>query len=112
MENMRSTEGLRLLANINHRAGKLFEDGYALKRIDADTVEIENEEGTVYKVSTLFSHCNCPCWKKYETCKHLIGWKRLEETQEAYEAAQCAAGDLWTAEQANAEDAEWGCCPL
>lgn len=75
----------RLLANINDRAARLFENGYTLKRIDATDVIITNEEGDKYEVSTFWESCDCPCFKNHGTCKHYLGWKQLEETQAEYE---------------------------
>ena len=84
---------IRLQANVNTRAQRLFADGYTLNRIDEDTLHITNEEGTRYDVSTLFLTCTCPFHKQHEYCKHTLGWEKLEKEQEAYHAHLCEGYD-------------------
>ncbi len=90
----------RLLANINTRAARLFEDGYSIVRKSEDTLIVTSNEGTAYEVDTFWGSCECPCYKNHGTCKHLIGWENLEETQKAYEEALLAG--------APTEDEEFG----
>ena len=75
----------RLLANVNARAERLFQDGYHARRVDPYTVEVINDEGTLYEVDTVFATCSCPffvAWSGKYTCKHLLGYERLLHDQE------------------------------
>ena len=81
----------RMLANVNERAGRLFEDGYRAEWLDEYVLEVTNEEGTPYEVDTLFETCTCPFYTERHgrgSCKHLLGWKRLLERQEEAEEAR------------------------
>ena len=75
----------RLVANVNHRAQRLYEDGYHAVWVEEPyELDMTNEEGTTYRLNVLFDYCTCPYWIKHrETrkCKHLLGWKRLLERQ-------------------------------
>ena len=75
----------RLVANVNHRAQRLFEDGYTAVWIEEGyTLGVTNDEGTTYEVDVLFETCSCPFWKAHQgkhSCKHLLGWQRLLERQ-------------------------------
>lgn len=83
----------RLVANVNHRAEHLFEDGYhAVWEEEGYTLDVTNEEGTTYQVNTLFETCTCPFWTEHRgkyACKHLLGWERLLVRQ-----AQASAAEL------------------
>ncbi len=72
-------------ANINTRAASLFNDGYTIARKDEDTLIITSNEGTKYEVNTLWETCSCPCFKHHGNCKHWLGWKGLELTQQEYD---------------------------
>jgi predicted nucleic acid-binding Zn finger protein len=70
----------RLLANVQARARRLFEDGYRAQRLDAYMVEVTSGDGTPYEVDTLFETCSCPFYTKWRgqyPCKHLLGYGRL-----------------------------------
>jgi len=83
----RNIDEARLLANITTRAQRLFQDGYTLTRQDEHDLIITNDEGDKrYYLSTLFESCTCKCMAIHGTCKHYLGWRKLEETQAEYEA--------------------------
>lgn len=44
----RDIDTARLLANMNHRAQRLFEDGYTLTRVDEWDVIITSDDGNRY----------------------------------------------------------------
>lgn len=75
----------RQVANVNHRAQRLYEDGYhAVWVEEPDELDVTNEEGTTYRLNVLFDYCTCPYWMEHRQtrqCKHLLGWKRLMERQ-------------------------------
>ena len=75
----------RLVANVNHRAQRLYEDGYHAVWVEEPyEIDVTNEEGTTYRVNDLFESCSCPFWRKHRwarQCKHLLGWRRLMEEQ-------------------------------
>lgn len=81
----------RLVANVNHRAQRLFEDGYtAVWTNEPFELDVTNEEGTTYVVNDLFECCSCPFWMKHRwarKCKHLLGWRRLMEEQATHQRA-------------------------
>ena len=85
----------RLLANVNARAQRLYEDGYRAEWLDEYVLEVTNEEGTGYEVDTLFETCTCPFYTERQgryACKHLLGWKRLlERQQQAAQAVEAEA---------------------
>ena len=83
-------ETARLLANMNHRAQRLFEDGYTLTRVDEWDVIITSDDGNRYCVTTLFDSCDCKCYQKHKRCKHVIGWDKLEKDQKEYEDHLCS----------------------
>jgi hypothetical protein len=85
----------RFAANVNHRAKRLFADGYSIRdaREREEAVYVTNEEGTVYRVETLFETCSCPCYANHALCKHLLGWERLLAEQTAQEEAMCAEAE-------------------
>ena len=78
----------RILANVNERAKRLFENGYHAVWIEEGyTLAVTNDEGTAYTVDTLFETCTCPFfsgWQGRHPCKHLLGWERLLEQQAAH----------------------------
>ena len=88
--NPRNIDTARLLANMNYRAQRLFEDGYTFSRVDEWDVIVTNNEGAKYEVSTLFDSCECPCYYNHGNCKHLIGWSQLEKDQKEYEEHLCS----------------------
>ncbi len=82
----------RLLASVIERAARLFEDGYQARWSDEYVLEITNDEGTTYAVDTLFETCTCPFYTRwaarYACCKHVLGYKRLLDAQEAHAEAE------------------------
>ena len=85
----------RLLANVQARSQRLFEDGYAACWLDEYTVEVTNDEGDTYEVDTLFATCTCPFYTGHGgryPCKHILGYQRLLARQEeAREKARAEA---------------------
>ena len=70
----------RLMANVNQRAQRLFEDGYRARWNGAGKLEVRNAGGTVYAVDTRALACDCPFYRAHQgryPCKHSIGWRRL-----------------------------------
>ena len=77
---------VRLLANVNERAQRLYEDGYRIRRLDTHRYLIRSEKGGTYTVSSDESTCTCPFFEKHGghyPCKHTLGWKKLLLTQRA-----------------------------
>ena len=74
----------RLLANVNHRAQSLFEDGYRIRPVTSDTLLIRSPSGKTYEIRRKDGQCNCPFFVKHEgrhPCKHLLGWPKLMLSQ-------------------------------
>ena len=70
----------RLMANVNDRAQRLFEDGYRARWREAERLEIRSSKGAVYLVDTEASTCDCPFYRAHQgrhPCKHGLGWARL-----------------------------------
>lgn len=88
--NPRNINEARLLANMNHRAQRLFEEGYSITREDEHDVVITNDEGKRYYISTLFGSCTCKCYDNHKRCKHLLGLEKLETDQQEYEEHLCS----------------------
>ena len=88
-----SLDEARLLANVNERAQRLYEDGYRIRRLDTHRYLIRSEKGGTYTVSsdesTVSSDksaCTCPFFEKHGghyPCNHTLGWKKLLLTQRA-----------------------------
>ncbi len=78
----------REVANVNHRAQRLYVDGYTAVWIEEGyELAIRNEEGTTSQVDVLCETCTCPYWTGHggkRECKHLLGWIRLLEQQAAH----------------------------
>ena len=75
----------RLLANVQARARRLFEDGYRAERLDEYTVEVTSPAGQSYEIDTLFETCTCPFYQKWRgrhPCKHVLGCAQLLARQE------------------------------
>ncbi len=82
----------RLLANVNARAQRLFENGYRARRAGLRIVQVRSGQGATYRVDTVAHTCNCPffCgWKGRFPCKHLLGWRRLLARQRACRRLVC-----------------------
>ena len=68
----------RLMANVNARARRLFEDGYRARWVGPHLLAIRNGRGTVYRVDTAADACTCPFFlQSGHPCKHALGWRRL-----------------------------------
>ena len=81
-----SLDEARLLANVNERAQRLFEDGYRIRCLDANRYLVRSQPGATYTVDRLENTCSCPFFEKHGgryPCKHTLGWKKLLLTQRA-----------------------------
>ena len=70
----------RLMANVNDRAQRLFEDGYRARWREAYRLEIRSAKGAAYLVDTETGACDCPFYRAHQgrhPCKHGLGWRRL-----------------------------------
>lgn len=74
----------RLMANVNGRAQRLFEDGYRARWTGRAILAVHNGTETVYRVDTQAEACDCPFFlKSGHPCKHVLGWRRLLARQRA-----------------------------
>ena len=76
----------RLLANVNERAQRLYEDGYRIRCLDTHRYLVRSEKGGTYTVDREADTCSCPFFEKHGgryPCKHTLGWKKLLLTQRA-----------------------------
>ena len=76
----------RLMANVNDRAQRLFEDGYRARWRGAGGLEVRNGKGETYLVDSRAETCDCPFYRAHRgrhTCKHCLGWRRLLLKQRA-----------------------------
>lgn len=76
----------RLMANVNERARRLFDDGYRARWQGGRVLEVRNGRGGTYRVDTAHDTCDCPFFRGHQgrhPCKHLLGWKRLLVRQRA-----------------------------
>ena len=81
----------RLMANVNHRAQRLFEDGYRARWTRPPVLAICNGKGTVYRVDTQAEACDCPFFvRSGHPCKHVLGWHKLLARQRACRLWICA----------------------
>lgn len=70
----------RLMANVNARARRLFQDGYRARWQSSHRLVIRNQSGATYQMDTCHRTCDCPFflgWKGRHPCKHLLGYRRL-----------------------------------
>jgi hypothetical protein len=70
----------RLLANVNNRAQRLFEDGYRIRSLDGNLHLIRSEHGATYTLDRDEKSCTCPFFEKHcgrYSCKHVLGLKKL-----------------------------------
>ena len=70
----------RLLANVNDRAQRLFEDGYRIRSLDGNLHLIRSEHGATYTLDRSKQSCTCPFFEKHGgryCCKHVLGWRKL-----------------------------------
>lgn len=79
-------EEARLMANVNARARRLFDDGYRARWQGAGVLEVRSPQGATYRLDARTGTCNCPFarhWADRHPCKHSLGWKRLLSRQRA-----------------------------
>ncbi len=77
----------RLMANVNVRAHRLFEDGYRARWNETGRLEVRSGKGAVYLVDTKAGTCDCPFYRAHQgryPCKHSLGWRRLLSRQRAF----------------------------
>lgn len=80
-----SLNEVRLLANVNTRAKRLFQDGYRADWLDDHLLEIATPGGEAYEIDTIAATCSCPFYQKHQGkygCKHLLGYEKLLADQE------------------------------
>ncbi len=85
----RTIDEAKLLANVNARAGRLFQDDYRARRLTAHTIRITSPDGAQYLVDKASDECDCPFFAKHlgrYPCKHLLGADRLLSDQRARQA--------------------------
>jgi len=76
----------RLMASVNGRAQRLFEDGYRARWQAAGRLEVRSARGAVYAVDTRAPACDCPFYRAHRgrhACKHCLGWRLLLSKQRA-----------------------------
>jgi len=76
----------RLMANVNTRARRLFDDGYRARWRGTHVLEVRSPQGADYRVDTLQHSCDCPFFRGHQgrhPCKHVLGWRRLLARQRA-----------------------------
>lgn len=76
----------RLMANVNARARRLFDNGYRARWKGTYVLEVRSPQGAAYRVDTLNGACDCPFFRGHQgrhPCKHVLGWKRLLVRQRA-----------------------------
>ena len=74
----------RLMANVNARAQRLFEDGYRARRTGPHSLAVRNGRGARYEINTSDQSCDCPFFTKSGyACKHVLGWELLLARQKA-----------------------------
>lgn len=76
----------RLMANVNSRAQRLFEDGYRARWNGTGLLEIRSAKGAAYFVDTEAETCDCPFYRAHQgrhPCKHSLGWRLLVSKQRA-----------------------------
>jgi predicted nucleic acid-binding Zn finger protein len=92
-----SRNEMRLLANVNARAKRLFEYGYRAERLDDHLIEVTSPQGETYEIDTVSGVCSCPFYQKHQGkfgCKHLAGVAKLLTDQEERRAHNTA---MWEA---------------
>ena len=76
----------RLMANVNGRAQRLFEDGYRARWTGAGQLEVRSARGKAYLVDSRAETCDCPFYRAHRgrhACKHCLGWRLLLSKQRA-----------------------------
>ncbi len=93
----RTPSEARMLANVQARAGRLFEDGYVARRLDPHRLSITAPRGATYELDARDRSCTCPFFVKNEgryDCKHLLGASCLLKKQAAI---LCHNAAMWEA---------------
>lgn len=70
----------RLMANVNARAQRLFEDGYRAHWLGESMLAVRSPGKAVYRLDVVAETCDCPFFQKHSgrhDCKHLLGYRRL-----------------------------------
>ena len=101
-----SLDDARLLANVNDRAQRLFEDGYRIRYLDTHRYLIRSERGATYTLDRSEQSCTCPFFEKHGgrySCKHVLGFRKLLMAQRVEIARRTArweaVGQALTIEQ-------------
>jgi phage-related protein len=74
----------RLLANVNERAQRLYEDGYRTRSLSENLHLIRKRYGVTYTLDRVEMSCTCPFFTKHGgrySCKHVLGWRKLQVSQ-------------------------------
>jgi predicted nucleic acid-binding Zn finger protein len=74
----------RMLANVNERAQRLFEDGYRTRCLSENLHLICKRYGATYILDRAEKSCTCPFFTKHGgrySCKHVLGFKKLQVSQ-------------------------------
>src|SRR5260221_5063353 len=74
----------RLLANVQARAARLFEDGYVARRTEPHRLALTGPHGATYELDSQDRSCSCPFFTKHQgryDCKHLLGASCLLQKQ-------------------------------
>lgn len=82
-----SLDEARLLANLNHRAQRLFTDSYRGRWLDDHLLEVTAPSGQTYEIDTIATSCSCPFFTRHQGrygCKHILGYQKLLTDQEAH----------------------------
>ena len=99
-EAARYTAGIALLSNPSYK----FNEWH----LESGSFFVHNGKGDCYKTSSVLVECSCPDFQKNQiACKHIHAVAELMEQK-----AQMKQAEAFLMEAENAEDAEWGCCPL
>ena len=70
----------RLMANVNARAERLFEDGYRARWLSRSALAVRNPGTAVYRLEVGTETCDCPFFQKHSgrhDCKHILGYRQL-----------------------------------
>jgi hypothetical protein len=70
----------RLMANVNSRAQRLFEDGYRARWVKGSMVAVRSPVKAVYRLDVGAETCDCLFFQKHagrHACKHILGYQRL-----------------------------------
>ena len=74
----------RLMANVNARSRRLFEDGYRARWTGPHRISVRSGQGAAYEIDTQAQACGCPFFvRSGHPCKHVLGWRRLLARQRA-----------------------------